>query len=61
MGIQNAFGVLYSLILQPEMGFERLGHYQERSEKPRRGMVKQFYAVGDKNFERYSIKLGVAS
>lgn len=28
-GIQNAFGVLLSLILQPILGFERLSHYQE--------------------------------
>jgi hypothetical protein len=28
-GVQNAFDVLLSLILQPVMGFERLSHYQE--------------------------------
>jgi hypothetical protein len=29
-GVQDAFGVLLSLILQPILGFERLSHYQEQ-------------------------------
>ena len=37
-GIQDAFGVLLSLILQPILGFERLSHYQEQY-----GELKQRY------------------
>ncbi len=37
-GIQDAFGVLLSLVLQPIMGFERLSHYQEQY-----GELKQRY------------------
>jgi len=37
-GIQDAFGVLLSLILQPILGFERLSHYQEQY-----GGLKQRY------------------